>query len=167
MKNIIVIIALVLLAGVTVWLIAGMFGADTNQPTNELTDETNISEQGAALRGALSEQPWIWERTIMNDGAIIEPRNPGDFALTFTTDGEVSGRTDCNGFFGSFTIDNPTDRRISFGPFGMSMMYCEGSQDAEFARMVEQSNSFFFDEEGNLVLLIRYDSGSVVLSRGS
>ena len=166
MKNII-ILALVLMAGIVVWLVVAMPGIYTNQPTNELSGETNMPEQGAALRSVLSEQPWVWERTIMNDGAIIEPRNPGDFALTFTTNGEVSGRTDCNGFFGSFTIGNPTDRRISFGPFGMSMMYCEGSQDAEFARMVEQSNSFFFDEEENLVLLIRYDSGSVILSRGS
>jgi hypothetical protein len=43
-----------------------------------------------------------------------------------------------------------------------TLMYCEGSQESEFIRMVSSANQVFFDSNNNLVLLLPYDSGSVM-----
>lgn len=106
---------------------------------------------------------WFWEKTVMNDGAVIEPKNPNVFSLTFSKDGNVSGKTDCNGFGGSYQVD--PDNSISFGPFMSTLMFCENSQEVVFSKNVSDSNKVFFTEEGNLVLLLPYDSGSVIFKK--
>lgn len=114
--------------------------------------------ESASLTGAT----WAWTETIMNDDTVIAPRQAGAFTLTFEN-GRVSGTTDCNGFSGSYGIS--AGNTLSFGPFMQTLMYCEGSQEAEFVRMVSDSSHFMFTAEGNLVLLLKFDSGSVMFER--
>ena len=99
----------------------------------------------------------------MNDGAIIVPNKKDAFSLSFTKDGQVSGTTDCNGFGGSYEVG--ADNSISFGPFMSTLMFCENSQEAVFSKNVSDSNKVFFTEEGDLVLLLPYDSGSVIFKK--
>lgn len=126
--------------------------------------KTSTPEKPVEIKidGQLVGVKWIWEKTVMNDDATILPEKSDAFSLTFTEDGNVSGTTDCNGFGGSYTLGE--DNKISFGPFMSTLMYCEGSQEAIFSKNVSDSNMVFFTEEGNLVLLLPYDSGSVIFS---
>jgi heat shock protein HslJ len=105
---------------------------------------------------------WVWEKTEMNDGTITVPRKAEAFTITFQEDGNLSGTTDCNGFFGLYSADRGA---LTIGPLGMTKMYCEGSQEAEFVRGVGDSTQFIFPAPDTLVLLIKYDSGSVFFSR--
>ena len=123
----------------------------------EVVRDTFNPEQSDSLEGFV----WIWEQTIMNNDDIINPNNPGVFSLTFE-DGKVFGKTDCNNFSGSYQTQN---NRILFTPFVSTLMYCEGSQENQFAQMISNSDSFMFDGDGNLILLIKFDSGSVIFTK--
>ena len=126
-----------------------------------ITKSANADESNSGL-GAYT---WVWEETEMNDDTIVKPETAGKFTLTFNeAEGTVGGTTDCNGFGGSYKVGE--GKTIDFGDdFFMTQMYCEGSQENEFQNMVKDSTSFMFNDEGDLVLLLKYDSGSVVFSK--
>jgi len=106
---------------------------------------------------------WVWSKTIMSDDKIITPNKPGVFTLTLKADGNASGKTDCNGFFGDYKVG--TDGVISFGPFASTMMYCEGSQEREYTETISKATRYMVDESGNLVLLLPLDSGSILFRK--
>ena len=108
-------------------------------------------------------QTWVWDKTIMNDGAIITPKKAGAFTLSLGTDGKAGGKTDCNGYFASYQIG--TDGVIKFDNMGSTMMFCEGSQEAVFTGELGQANHYMTDATGNLVLLLPYDSGSILFKK--
>jgi heat shock protein HslJ len=41
----------------------------------------------------------------------------------------------------------------------MTKMYCEGSQETEFVKMLLEVRSYFFTSKGQLILEIKFDSG--------
>jgi heat shock protein HslJ len=112
----------------------------------------------------LRDTTWVWFETQMSDGAVISPnrKKVQAFTLTFGKDGKLSGTTDCNSFFGTYSADQGA---LTLGPLGMTEMYCEDSQEQEFVKIVADSPQFMFSDEDTLVLLIKYDSGSVFLKR--
>lgn len=106
---------------------------------------------------------WIWQKTIMSDDTIIIPKKTGAFTLYFNSNGSVSGKTDCNSFSGSYKIGS--DGIITFGPMASTLMYCEGSQESLFTKAINNSSRYMIDSSGNLVLLLTYDSGSVLFKK--
>lgn len=113
------------------------------------------------LTTALQANSWVWKETQMNDDTIIAPKEANSFILTFDAEGRVSGQTDCNGFGGNYTV---TDGVLAMGPFMMTMMYCEGSQEMEFQGMLDEPVTFMFTDAGDLVLMLPMDSGSVIFT---
>ncbi len=107
----------------------------------------------------LSNNAWVWRETIMNDDTIITPNQFGDFVLTFDTLGRVNGTSDCNNFGGEYTVENEL---IAMGPFMMTKMFCEGSKEMEFQKMLADPLGFMFTDAGELVLMLPYDSGSII-----
>ena len=95
-------------------------------------------------RKLLTSGVWLWEQTFNGTGpeaaseGIIKPKKYGDFTLVFTKDGKVSGKTDCNSFGGTYEFSSGT---ITFGPLASTLMYCEGSQEADFIKMLTNSTS--------------------------
>ncbi len=116
---------------------------------------------GSAAPGDASalKNTWVWQKTVMTDGSIVTPKLADRFTVTFTGDDKISGTTDCNGFFGSYT--RATDGIITFGPLASTMMYCEGSQESVFMGAVQKTSRYTFDEFGNLVLILSGDIGKV------
>jgi len=106
----------------------------------------------------LGMHTWTWVETAYNDDMIVKPIQTEAFTLTFA-DGRVQGATDCNHFSGAYTVD---DRKIQFDDkMAMTKMYCEGSQEAEFVKMLLEVRSYFFTSKGQLILEIKFDSGSM------
>ena len=109
-------------------------------------------------RMTLGMHTWTWVETAYNDDMIVKPIQTEAFTLTFA-DGRVQGATDCNHFSGAYTVD---DRKIQFDDkMAMTKMYCEGSQEAEFVKMLLEVRSYFFTSKGQLILEIKFDSGSM------
>lgn len=109
-------------------------------------------------RMSLGMQPWTWIETAYNNDTIVHPAQKDAFTLTFA-DGRVQGTTDCNGFSGAYTAD---DRKIQFDDkMLMTRMFCEGSQETEFVKMLLEVRSYFFSSKGQLIFEIKFDSGSM------
>ena len=95
-------------------------------------------------RKLLTSGVWVWQQTLNGTGpeaakgGIVKPKKYGDFTITLTPDGKVIGKTDCNGFGGTYEF---SEGKITFGPFASTLMYCEGSQEADFIKMLTNSTS--------------------------
>lgn len=116
---------------------------------------SGVSREG----GDLQSKTWVWESALYNDSREIKPKTPGSFVITFGEDSKFSVKTDCNSVGGSFVAE---DGQISMSDIYMTKMYCEGSQEMEFIKMLENTSSYHFDTEGELILDLKFDSGSVV-----
>lgn len=129
--------------------------------TTEPVSEDSGATQSANTLNLLTAKTWVWQETQMNNGDITIPADTDAFTVTFTANGQVSGTTDCNSLSGEYELN---DTSISMGPFAMTKMYCEDSQEQEFVDDLTEADMVFFDEDDNLVLLLPYDSGSVIFA---
>ena len=87
------------------------------------------------------------------------PLEPDVFGLTFDDEGNLHVTTDCNTMNGRYLVD---EHRIQFEQMTSTRMFCQGSQEQEFAKMLDSVSSYLFTDRGQLVLEIRYDSGSMI-----
>ncbi|GAB7016954.1 META domain-containing protein [Methanogenium cariaci] len=56
------------------------------------------------------------------EGKTVSALEGSKVTAVFGTDGQVTGNSGCNTYFGSYTTDKPS---ISVGPLGLTLMYCE------------------------------------------
>ena len=130
-------------------------GNDTSTMTG---NQTEIGTPAVAELAGV----WVWQETLMNNDEITIPAAPGEFTLAFGSEG-VYGTTDCNNFNGAYSVD-ATAGTLEFGPLASTMMYCEGSQEQEFTGDLAEITHYMISEQGELVLLFRYDSGSMIFA---
>lgn len=116
-------------------------------------------KQADTTDATLTSKTWSWVAALYNDGREILPQDPTAFTLTFGTDGTFNATTDCNNMSGSYTVQN--DGQISFGQIAMTKMYCEGSQEGTFSRLLTDTATYHI-ESGELILGLKFDSGSVL-----
>lgn len=122
------------------------------QYQNNTLSEKTISD-------ALVGKTWYWEQTIMNNGELTTPDKKDTFSITFGLDGKLSITTDCNNSSGPYKRDN---NKLEFGLLMSTHMYCDGSQENDFIKSLTEVNSFFINENDQLVLMLKYDSGSII-----
>jgi heat shock protein HslJ len=108
-------------------------------------------------RMTLGMTRWRWVRATYNDGRQIVPRQSNRFTLEFADNGVFRATTDCNSMSGSYTV---TKNTISFGPIASTEMYCEGSQETDFAALLEGAQGYHFTSRGELVLELKFDGGT-------
>lgn len=163
-KTLQTIIGLVLLAG----LIVVVAMTPKSQPVDQVPvpGDGIGNPAGTMPTGNISklvENTWVWVKTEMNDGTVVAPKKSNAFSVKFGTDNQLSGTTDCNNFSGPYLIN--ADDTMTFGPFMSTLMFCEGSQETEFVQAIENSSNFMFTDAGDLVLLLKFDSGSVLFKK--
>lgn len=107
----------------------------------------------------LDMKKWQWVSALYEDGRTITPKKPDAFTLTFTKDGRFSASTDCNGVGGEYTTK---DDVIAFDKMMSTLMFCEGSQEAEFSELLTNTTGYSFSSKGELLLHLKFDSGTVV-----
>ncbi|MDP2705535.1 MAG: META domain-containing protein [Patescibacteria group bacterium] len=110
-------------------------------------------------RMTLDMKSWTWIRALYNDGREILPKKAGVFTLDFSKDGKFSVKTDCNSMGGTYSANGG---QISFTDMMSTKMYCEGSQESEFANLLTNTSGYHFTSRGELVLDLKFDSGSVI-----
>ncbi len=106
----------------------------------------------------LQMKKWIWVKTELNDETVIAPKRTDAFSLTFGKDGKVSITTDCNSMGATYTANKAS---LLFTNMYSTLMYCDGSQEQEFSKTLGDINSYIFTSKGELVLMIKYDSGTM------
>ncbi|MCX6703584.1 MAG: META domain-containing protein [Candidatus Zambryskibacteria bacterium] len=106
----------------------------------------------------LGMKTWNWVNTTYNNDTTVKPKT-NKFALTFKTNGTFSATTDCNGVGGEYALNG---NKITFTKMVSTMMYCEGSQEQEYSKMLSQVQNYLFTSKGELVLNLKLDSGMMV-----
>lgn len=119
----------------------------------------NFEGEADPSRMKLNMKAWNWVSTTYSDGKKITPRDSKRFALTFKDSKTFSASTDCNGVGGEYTT---TGNKISFTRMMSTLMYCEGSQEADFSKSLSEVSSYHFTSKGELIFDLKYDSGVMV-----
>ena len=118
----------------------------------------NFEGEADPSRMTLGMKKWEWISVLYNDGKIVKPARPV-FTMTFASDGTFSATTDCNSMSGRYKTEND---KITFSDVASTMMYCEGSEEAVFAKLLGESQGYHFTSKGELILDLKFDSGSAV-----
>lgn len=106
----------------------------------------------------LDGKSWQLVRVMYSDGKEVLPKTEGDFVLTLKGDSTFSLKTDCNNIGGEYVSEG---NLISFKNIFSTKMYCEGAKEEEISMALQKSKSFFYDSNGNLVIDLDMDSGSI------
>lgn len=107
----------------------------------------------------LTMKTWDWIRATYNDGRIVTPKQPSRFTVTFKNDGTFGATTDCNSVGGKYAASE--EGAISFSNMISTKMYCEGSQESDFTKLLGDASGYTFTSKGELILDLKLDSGSV------
>lgn len=110
-------------------------------------------------RMKLDMNTWVWVEALYNDERVVTPKKAGAFTLTFAKNNTFTASTDCNQMGGTYTTK---DNQITFSSISMTKMACEGSQEIEFKQFLENTSSYHFTGRGQLILDLKFDSGSVI-----
>jgi len=154
------LIAAVVVGSLTIWV---RNGARERAMLEDKNKPEEIVEEAKDLY-VLAGPTWVWSETKYSDGKVVTPTKAGIFSIKFDSkEGHIFGTTDCNGFSMSYT--SSAWGRLALGPGLSTLMFCEGSQEVEFRKMVEESDRYIFTESGDLVLLLKLDSGSVLFKK--
>lgn len=119
----------------------------------------NFEGEADPSKMTLGMKTWIWDNTIYSDGKLVTPLSNKKFTITFKSDKTFSATTDCNSVGGQYSLNG---KEIVFSKMMSTLMYCENSQESDFTKMLEQTQSYMFTSKGQMVLLLKYDSGSVI-----
>lgn len=108
----------------------------------------------------LDMHTWKWIKTTYNNDTVVTPNSADAFTLTLREDGTFSATTDCNTVGGAYTTEG---NKIFFGNMMSTLMYCEGSQEGVFTKLIrEEIGSYFFTSRGELIFDLKFDSGTAV-----
>lgn len=119
----------------------------------------NFEGEADPARMSLPMKTWVWQRTQYNNDTFETPIAKDAFTVKFTNDKRVVITTDCNSMQGGYETDG---NRLSFSMLMGTLMHCEGSREAVFARDLEKVNGYLFTGRGELVLELKYDTGSMI-----
>ncbi|MCR4330828.1 MAG: META domain-containing protein [Patescibacteria group bacterium] len=119
----------------------------------------NFEGEADPSRMTLTMKTWTWISTLYNDDRMVSPKMAKAFTLTFNDQGTFSATTDCNGVGGKYTVKGD---KISFHEMVSTLMSCMDSQEGEFTKMLSEVQSYHFTSKGELILNLKFDSGSVV-----
>ncbi len=139
--------------GKSIWLKLDPASLQFGEVVQNFEGEVDINRMNLTMK------TWDWLSASYNDGKVILPKVTGKFTLTFKKDGTFSATTDCNAMSGKYSTKN---KSIAFSNVMSTLMACEGSQEEDFSKMVLDSTSYHFTNRGELVLNIKFDSGSVI-----
>ncbi len=119
----------------------------------------NFEREAVPSKMTLAMKSWGWVKTMYNNDTTVTPKVANKFAITFKTNKTFSASTDCNGVGGEYAVSGS---KISLTKMISTMMYCDGSQEQDFTKMLSEVQSFSFTSKGELILMLSYDSGSMV-----
>lgn len=108
----------------------------------------NFEGEADASRMSLTMKRWQWV-TARIDNTTVTPKFPEKFLLSFKAQNEFSASTDCNGVGGSY---NTKSASLSFDKMMSTMMFCDGSQEGVFTKILSDTTGYHFTSKGELVL---------------
>lgn len=142
-------------------LVGGFFALNSyiyNEKQADPIVGENLEGEADPSRMTLGMNEWRWISALYNDGREIKPNKPEAFKLSFKDDGTFSLSTDCNGVGGEYEAK---DGKIIFTQMMSTLMFCEGSQEGEIRKILENVDTYHFTSRGELIFGLKFDSGTV------
>jgi heat shock protein HslJ len=136
----------------SVWLLLDPEALQFAEVAQDFEGEADPTRMSFAMK------PWTWIGVLYGDGRETMPRQADAFTLAFGSDGAFSATTDCNRLGGKYAVSGD---RLTFSDIFATRMYCEGSQEGEFADLLRQTERYGFNSRGQLVLSLELGGGSV------
>lgn len=99
---------------------------------------------------------WVWEKAVFN-AETLTPEKTDVFSVTFGPDGQLRGKTDCNGFGGSYTKVEDT---ITLSELMMTLMYCDASEESTFTGLL--SSPLTIVSSTDLTLVLKNATGAMI-----
>lgn len=121
--------------------------------------EQNFEGEADAGSMTLEMKKWTWVKTNRSNATELVPKKLDAFTLTFKSDGTFSATTDCNSMGGKYETK---DSKLTFGQVVTTELFCEGSQEKEFSKMLGEVESYQFTNKGELVLGLKSENGSSI-----
>ena len=145
----------------------------TTQPsvgkTVQLLLDTNTMQWGVVANDfegeadpntmTLGMKSWTWVTTNYSNDKTVTPIKSKTFTIAFKNDGTFAATTDCNSIAGKYSVDG---QKINFSDTLSTLMFCQGSQEGDFSKMLDQVDSYSFNSKGQLILDLKLDSGSAI-----
>jgi heat shock protein HslJ len=123
----------------------------------------NFEGEADPNKMSLNMKTWNWIRTTYNNDTEIKPKT-NKFTLKFDISKKTfSATTDCNSVGGNYALsDKRMNNVLEFKNIISTLMYCDGSQETDFVKMLENTSSYYFTSKGELILDLKFDSGSMI-----
>jgi heat shock protein HslJ len=110
----------------------------------------------------ITEVVWKWQQTRYNNDQHSIPADPSHYTIIFNPDGTLNIRADCNRGGGTYTTQG---KGIIIEVTHTTRAMCPpDSMDQEFIKNLNAAKIYFF-KDGNLYFDLKYDTGTMVLSR--
>lgn len=139
---------------------------EERQFTYTINENGEVSVQKFAGRDvsmnalSLFSKSWEWISVNYTNGINITPKEAKKFFINFKNDNTFTVATDCNEMGGVFTVKT---NNISLGGIYSTKKYCEGSQEVDFRKALEQVESYSFSEKSELILNLKNQGGYILL----
>lgn len=165
-----------------VLLLVGLFTLTACQPTGQTAtpspqlENTEIVEKPSQVPStvqpaqvdepsdeliSLTENSWYWiSFTSPTEQYQIE--QPQNYVLTFNQDGSINIKADCNNANADYMVEDQS-LTITVGPMTKAMCPPDSRSD-QFVKLLNFASIYFF-EEGNLIIDLMADGGTMVFSR--
>lgn len=147
-----------------------LFGTNTNN-TNSATSSsedadtktTKPIEVPQGFKGdtnpskmTLYMHSWKWLNTTYANGETTKPKTADRFLIAFDPKKNFSASTDCNSVGGEYSI---SANKITFTKMMSTLMFCDGSQEGEFSKMLSDVQSYRFTSNGELIFGLKTNKG--------
>lgn len=133
--------------------------------------DTNTMEFGEVMQNfegevdpdkmTLDMKTWVWYETIYNNDPKEKISLGKMYTISFDRkDKTFSATTDCNRISGKYKLG--LSYNIIFTDIISTEMYCAGSNDSAFAKLLSDVSTFGFTNKGELKLNMKFDFGTLV-----
>lgn len=157
LKKILIVIGVVVLAAVFL-LILSVNKTHDNGGSNSGAVVSEIPQDDEEI---LKSRTWVWINTQMNDDSETAPTTPGAFTATFAEEGVLSAETDCNNGTGSYELGERNS--LIIGPIASTRKACiNDTNEFAYFEQLSEVGSYMIDEDERLILMLQYDSGSMI-----
>ena len=133
---------------------------EEDMPTGEIVGENMEGEADSSVM-KLGMKEWVWQYTTKSTGEKVTPKVPGAFGIAFSVnDTRFVVGTDCNRMGGTYTTSG---NEMKLTDIFSTKMYCEGSQEGEFAGFLGEVTTYAFTSRGELILYMKDNQGTITL----
>lgn len=105
----------------------------------------NFEGEADPSRMTLTMKTWIWQE------------NP-HFTITFEDDGILTTTGDCNRIWGAYATSGDA---INFTSIAQTKMFCSGSEENEFVRILTEAERYRFTSKGELIFELESGNSAV------